>query len=128
MKLTKKQKEFLDSLKQNDGRNDWCECFWHEWRTAVSLANKGLVEVNRPLTDKAAPQFEARLLGSDVDSISTETLHHMAESFKTANKPLPVVQNDKIVGSVCNLEVKNDSLYATIKLADGQELLAKLSR
>jgi hypothetical protein len=48
--LTKKQKEFIKILEGRD--YVWTEGYGNEWRTAVSLSRKGIVEIDKSLDTK----------------------------------------------------------------------------
>lgn len=59
-KLTAAQSKLLESLDEEPGI--WAECDESEWRTAVSLFKKGLIQLDRPSTDSRPRRFEARTL------------------------------------------------------------------
>ncbi|MEK6832624.1 MAG: hypothetical protein AABY32_01140 [Nanoarchaeota archaeon] len=58
MRLTPVQKKFLNSIEYEFIKNNtldtnvMVECSGYEWRTAVSLSKKGLVKLDREITDK----------------------------------------------------------------------------
>lgn len=64
-RLTKIQQHFLDSLAEEP--ECWAECDQSEWRTAVTLRRRGLIEILN-FHDGMKPQrFEARMLpGADI--------------------------------------------------------------
>lgn len=57
-KLTPAQSKLLASLDEEPGI--WAECDQSEWRSAVALFQKGLIQLDRPATDSAPRRFEAR--------------------------------------------------------------------
>jgi hypothetical protein len=80
IKLTKAQKELLDSL-ETGNPSDSVECFGHEWRTALSLIKKRLITVDRPVTDKLRHEdyFMAQLTKDGVALVDKKPLPSQVE-------------------------------------------------
>jgi hypothetical protein len=57
-RFTRPQTELLRSLDEEPGV--WAECNESEWRTAVSLQKRGLVELDRDPSDHSPRRFDAR--------------------------------------------------------------------
>ena len=57
-KLTPAQSKLLASLDEEPGI--WAECEQSEWRSAVALYQKGLIQLDRDATGSAPRRFEAR--------------------------------------------------------------------
>lgn len=68
-KLTKAQREFGYSLYERpDDFDGWYACEGHEWRTATSLADRGLVEIYRRGNERPR-HFDARLTPAGVAAL-----------------------------------------------------------
>lgn len=67
-KLTPAQQKLIDSLNEEPGV--WAECDASEWQTAVSLVKRGLIGIDRPITDPRPIRFEARTAGAEIKPVT----------------------------------------------------------
>lgn len=81
-KLSPAQTKLLASLDEEPGI--WAECQDSEWRSAVALYDKGLIQLDRPSTDSRPRRFEARTVAGIKEPTKVRDIPYASHQFVMA--------------------------------------------